>query len=160
MTTMARRLAIALVVSVALNLFLGGFILAMRAFRADAGHERGHRHGHFIGPRGLLRDGDPAVERAVRGVMQRRERALRAQGEKLRASRRAASAAFAAEPFDAQALERALAELRAQTMESQRLMHQALVEVAPSLTPEQRERLPKRALSRTPGFGDRPNPRR
>ena len=158
MTPVTRRLAIALAVSVAVNLFLVGFI-AMRAYRGGRHHERGHRHGHELGPRAFGRDGDPQADQAMRRVMQRREAALRAQGRKLRATRGAVSAAFRAEPFDPQALARELAELRAQTAESQRLMHEALVEVAPTLTPEQRARLARRALEREHGRRGRRAPR-
>ena len=49
--------------------------------------------------------------------------------------------ALSAEPFDAQALERALGELRASTADSQALMHTALLEVARSLPVDQRRRL-------------------
>jgi len=157
MTPTARRLVIALAVSVALNLFLVGFI-AMRAYRGGSHHERGDRHGQELGPRALGRDGDPQSDQAMRRVMQRREAALRAQGQKLRATRGAVSAAFRAEPFDARVLARELAELRAQTAESQRLMHEALVEVAPTLTPEQRARLARRALREHGGRGRRALP--
>jgi Spy/CpxP family protein refolding chaperone len=158
MTPTAKRLAIALAVSVAVNLFLVGFI-AVRALHGGRAHERRHHHGHFLGPRGLGRDGDPQAEQAMRRAMQRREATFRAQGDKLRATRGTVSAAFQAEPFDPQALARALAELRTQTVESQRLMHESLVEVAPALSPEQRARLARRALDREPGFGRRKPPR-
>jgi Spy/CpxP family protein refolding chaperone len=95
-----------------------------------------------------MRDGDPRVEAAMGRVIDRRGPALRAQREKLRATRGRVAAAFEAEPFDAAALDRALADLRAQTADSQRLMHEALIEAAPSLTAEQRARLGRRALER------------
>ena len=90
-------------------------------------------------------------------VRQRRAADFRAQHEKLRATRRQVGAAFEAEPFDAKALETALAELRAQTAESQRMLHESLIEVAPSLTPEQRARLAHRALERGPGRHGKPD---
>jgi Spy/CpxP family protein refolding chaperone len=151
MTFTSKRLAIALAVSVALNLFLTGFI-AVRALHGARHHERGHRHGQSFGQR----DREPGARQALRRVLRQREPAFRAQAERLRATRRAVSAAFTAEPFEAAALERTLAELRAQTEQSQRLMHEALIETAPSLTPEQRGRLARRAFDRGPRARHRP----
>lgn len=156
MTPTVKRLAIALALSVALNLFVAGFV-AMRVLHGGRHHPRGP-HGHFIGPRGLS-GGDPAIKQAVRGAMQRRGGELRAHGERLHAARTAVSAAFGAEPFDAPALRQALSDLRVQTELSQRLMHESLIEVAPALTPEQRARLARRVLDREPGGGRHRPPR-
>lgn len=145
MTGTAKRLAIALACSLAVNLFLAGFF-ATRAMHGGRHHGRGH-HGHFMGPHGLA-GGDPAVRQAVRGAMQRRDGELRAHGEQLHRARAAVGAAFRAEPFDAQALQRALSDLRVQSSRSQELMHESLIEIAPRLTSEQRARLAERALER------------
>jgi Spy/CpxP family protein refolding chaperone len=148
MTATVKRLAIALALSLAVNLFLAGFF-TMRALHGRRHHPRGH-HGHFMGPRGMA-GGDPAIKQAMRRVMQRRDGDFRAHKQRLHDARAGVSAAFGAEPFDGAALGRALAGLRAQTAESQRLMHEALIEVAPQLTAEQRSRLARRALDREPG---------
>ena len=156
MTPATNRLAIALVISVALNLVLFGFMAARSLGRgAERCEERRGRHGHFLGPRAFMRDGDPQVEQAMVRVIERRGPALRSQRDKLRATRGRVAAAFEAEPFDAAALTRALEELRARTSESQRLMHEALIDAAPSLTAEQRARLAHRALDHTPGAAKR-----
>jgi uncharacterized membrane protein len=148
MTITARRLAIALAISVALNLFLAGFV-AMRALHGGRHHARG-QHGPFLGPR-KLSGGDPAIRQALRAAMKRRDGEFRAHGQHLHGARVAVSAAFGAEPFDAQALERAFVDLRARTVESQALMHGVLAEVAPTLTSAQRARLAEHALAREPG---------
>jgi Spy/CpxP family protein refolding chaperone len=155
MTPTVKRLAIALALSLAVNLFLAGFF-TMRALHGRRHHPRGH-HGHFMGPRGLS-GGDPAIKQAMRRAMQRRDGEFRAHKQRLHDARATVSAAFGAEPFDAAALQRALEGLRADTAESQRLMHDALMEVAPGLTAEQRARLARRALEREPG--GRPGGRR
>src|SRR6476661_6022365 len=113
MTPTTRRIAIALAVSAALNLFLGGFIAA-RVLGGNRCDERASNHGPFFGPRALMRGEDPEVEQAMNRVRQRRAADFQAQHEKLRATRHQVGAAFGAEPFDAKALETALAELRAQ----------------------------------------------
>ena len=152
--TPIRRLAVALAVSVAVNLFLGGFIAA-RALRGGGHHDARHEHGHFLGPRGLSRDGDSGAEQALRRTMRKREVAFRGQKQEMHVARDAVSAAFQAEPFDPHALERALTALRAETAASQALMHESLIEAAPALSTGQRRRLAERVLEREPGFGRR-----
>jgi Spy/CpxP family protein refolding chaperone len=137
----AKRLWIALAVSLTLNLFGLGFMSA-RALHGRGGDHHGPR-GPFFGPRGLLLDAElgGSMDAQVRGVMERHRESLRAQREQLRQARRAVQTALMSEPFDAGALKQALARLRQRTGESQALMHAALIEIAPALTHEQRERL-------------------
>jgi Spy/CpxP family protein refolding chaperone len=141
MNTAARRLWIALAISLTLNLFGLGFMSA-RFLHGRGGDHRGPR-GPFFGPRGLMLDAElgGSIDAEVRGVMERHRESLRAQREQLREARQAVSAALRSEPFDAGALKQALARLRQMTNESQALMHAALIEIAPALTHEQRERL-------------------
>ena len=138
----SRWLAIALVISVALNLFALGLVAA-RAMRPGP-HERARGYGPFMGPHGLLQDGDGAEPIAKR-VMQRYGEDLRREHRELREARRAVREALEAEPLDAGRLERALGELRARTDSSQTRMHAALVELARSLPLEQRKKLARRA---------------
>jgi uncharacterized membrane protein len=81
----------------------------------------------------------------VEGLMKRRGPELRKERGALRAARRAVHDALVQQPFEAAALERALGELRARTGSSQARMHEALLELARELSPEQRRRLAKRA---------------
>jgi Spy/CpxP family protein refolding chaperone len=141
MSTPGKRVWIALAISLTLNLFGLGFMSA-RLLHGHAGDHRGPR-GPFFGPRGLLLDAElgESMDAQVRGVMERHRETLRAQRKQLREARQAVGAALASEPFDADALKQALARLRQMTNESQALMHAALIEIAPALTHEQRERL-------------------
>ncbi len=68
-----------------------------------------------------------------------------------RAARAEARAALAREPFDAAALDKALAGLRTETMTSQETLHRALVETARKATPAERH-----ALARTFDLRARP----
>lgn len=147
-----KRLAIALGVSVVLNLF---FVSLFAAHALHGGRHHDRAHGAFFGPWGPMRDGDRATKQAVRRVMKKHEAALHAQGDQLRESRRAISAALDAQPFDPAALEKALADLRAQTSISQELLHKSLVDVAKTLTPEQRNHFARHALRRGLGIGER-----
>lgn len=147
MSSINKRLALALSVSLMANLFFAGFAVA-RVMYGHPGHGGRERSGHadfrgpFLGPAGLFREGPGRPPAAlVRRVMERDGKALRAQRTRLRAAKSTVHAALTTEPFDGSALEHSLGDLRASTAESQRLMHVALVELAQSLTPEQRRGL-------------------
>jgi uncharacterized membrane protein len=148
-----RWLVIALVISVAFNLFALGFVAA-RALRPHHGHEG---HGPFMGPRGLMREGfGPHARPMLDKVMERHGDELRKARGELKRSRREVRDALLAEPFDAPRLERALAGLRAHTDGTQAHMHEALVELASSLPLEQRKHLARRALAfEATGMGGR-----
>jgi uncharacterized membrane protein len=152
--TTTRKLAVALACSLALNLFFAGFLTARALRRHDVYDDR-PPHGPSAGPRGPRRDADLAADEGVRRALRRHEDTFRSRGKDLRAARAKVSVAFAAEPFDTAALSSALTELRAQTSESQRMLHDTLVEMAPTLSPEQRARLSKHALERDFGPGRR-----
>ena len=137
----ATRLWIALAISLTLNLFGLGFMSARFLHGRDGDHHS--PRGPFFGPRGLLLDAElgGSMDSQVRRVMERHRESMRSQREQLREARQAVQAALSSEPFDGAALEQAFARLRQRTGESQALMHAALVEIAPALTHEQRERL-------------------
>jgi uncharacterized membrane protein len=131
MTPLAKRLSIALAVSIALNLLLAG-ILVGRAFH-----------------RGPLPDRDkPALHRErdgrrapLRGLYREHDDELRDKRRAIGAARRTARAALEAEPFDRAALERALEALRKETGASQEIMHKAIVDAASKGSPEERKKL-------------------
>jgi len=151
MTPLAKRLSIALAVSIAINLLLAG-IWVGRAFRHPrpprADHEmpalhgeRGEREGRRGPLRGLYREhGDELREKR------------RAIGE----ARRAAREALEKEPFDRAALESALAALRKETGASQEIMHRAIVEAAAKAPPEERKKLGQALERFGPGAGPGP----
>ena len=134
MTPLAKRLSIALALSVAVNLLLGG-ILVGRAFTKP------HR-------------GDVAREVPALHAPEREERRgplrklYREHGEEFREKRRAigeareaARTALEAEPFDRAALENALATLRKETVANQEIMHRQIVAAAENGSPEKRKEL-------------------
>jgi uncharacterized membrane protein len=138
MTPLAKRLSIALAISIALNLLLAG-ILVGRALHRPPPPER-----EFPAMRG-----DGYGRRApLRGLFREHGAEL---GEKRRAiaeARRTARAALEAEPFDRAALDRALEGLRKETVASQEIMHRAIGDAAEKGSPEERKRL-GHALERT-----------
>lgn len=142
-----RKLVIAISISLALNLFFAGFLVA----RAVLGRGHGGRFGGDDphGPFGALM-GEPqawrSAEPQVRDVMKRHHESLRARGGELRQAQREVADALTAEPFDRARLERALATTRAQTEASQKEMHDGLIELAASIGPEERRRLARTSL--------------
>jgi uncharacterized membrane protein len=150
MTPLAKRLSIALAVSIALNLLLAGIFVGRALHRPPRLPERemqalrGEREGNRAPLRRLLREhGDELKER--RGAI----------GE----ARRTAQAALEAEPFERAALERALESLRNETVASQKIMHGAIADAAAKGTPEERKKL-GHALDRVGLGGERrPGPK-
>lgn len=137
-----KRLAIALAISVAANLFVAGFVIARAVYHVP--HHEG-MHGPFLGPHGMMRDQRGPLADAIRGAMHRHGDAFRSQRGQLRQAQRTVHAALTAQPYDAKALASALEGLRATTTQSQKLMHDVLLELAGTLAPEQRHELLRNA---------------
>ena len=119
-----RRLALLLGISVVLNVLFIGFWAGQLT-----------RHGH--GPRGS----ETFDGRTMRGVWKRHDAMLRPRSEALEAARRRVTQALVAEPFQPEALDAALAQLRVDTDGAQRALHRALVESARDLSPEDRRQM-------------------
>lgn len=148
MTPFAKRLSIALAVSIAINLLLAG-IWVGRMFhrpRPPRGeHEMPALHAEREGRRGPLR-----------GLYREHGDELREKRRAIGDARRSAREALEKEPFVRADLENALAALRKETGSSQEIMHRALVDAAEKGTPEERKKLGK-ALERF-GVGAGPGP--
>ena len=134
-----RWLVIALVVSVVVNLALAGFLIGVSGkppawrpggFDAAAGLGRlirflpGERRSELLG-----RIGEDSLGREVRGSFRTIRRAQHGIAE-----------ALAAEPFDPDELDAALAAFRDQFDLSQQRSHAAFVKITQMLTPEERQR--------------------
>jgi uncharacterized membrane protein len=136
MTPLAKRLAVAVAISLGLNLLLGGVLvgqaLQRRAHRAI---ERGGPTPSGVHEHGPHRRG--AFQRAVGA----RHPEFGERRRMIGAARQRVRDALTREPFDKAALEQALAQLRKETEASQALAHGALVETAASATPELRKEL-------------------
>jgi uncharacterized membrane protein len=156
MESKPRKLEIALAISLALNLFFVGFAVGRRSGLFHGHHGPRHAHGRALvqhgerppgpgmdlGPSGFLRrvgigDAGPEVAR----VLEARRDELRAQRGAVRRARAAVAGPLNAEPFDAEKLAAALEALRTESADAQARMHATLVEVARTLSPEQRRRM-------------------
>jgi hypothetical protein len=129
-TPLAKRLAIALVISVALNLLCIGFFVG-RAFKGPRDRER----------KALRGDARAWHDPRLRKAFAERHVDMAARRDSARRARDAVREALRATPFDRGKLETALAELRAQTSKSQELSHGALVQTAVETSPEGRLKL-------------------
>jgi uncharacterized membrane protein len=130
-----RMLAIALLATVALNLFLGS-VIAGHWLRAEP---RGWSAATLIERRAeRLAAPDAAL---LRAAFAQRQADLDGRFEALRAARAAAREAVAAEPLDVDALAAALAEIRARTDATQAGFHELYLALAPQLSPAGRRAL-------------------
>jgi uncharacterized membrane protein len=125
MSRLTRNLAFCLAASVLVNVFVIG-LFAGRFMRQD--HPR--RFG-----------GDMDTSAPLRGVWRKHDALLRPRSEALDAARRAVREALVAEPFNLEALEAALAQLRTQSDAAQLELHRALAEAARELNVDERRRL-------------------
>jgi uncharacterized membrane protein len=145
MTPLSKRLVIALVVSVALNLLLAGIFVggAIQRSRVRAARPHVTLHGGDGRNRDDERGGDGrrrfdgTRERARRGgpfgglLASHRDEML-ARRDATLAARNGVREALTHEPFDPAALDRALAALRQETATTQTLLHQAIADSARS----------------------------
>lgn len=122
MTSFAKRLGIALAISVALNLTLAGFFLG-RAFDRRSGLGPGRGDAGWFDPRA------PRDDR-LRALFHEHRDDFRSRRQATRAARAAVRSALERDPFDKAALEKSLADLRAETSRSQERLHQVLIEAA------------------------------
>jgi hypothetical protein len=167
MTPWAKRIAIALAVSVGVNLLLAGYVFGYglrRPQTAAIGERNGPAmvmgRGMGLGPgmgmgRGMgngpgMGSGTGCRRPALRAAIELRGNDLRACRQEIDKARDNVRVVLGHEPLDRAALEQALAALRAQSGRGQELTHQAIVDAAVRATPEQR-----RELANEFGSGDR-----
>lgn len=134
MNPASRKLALALALSVALNMFLLGVLVA----------RIGLMHRPPAGPHPVLFHADEAFrgdEPRVKRILMAHKEGVTTHWRAARDARRKVRAALEAEPFDRARLERELAGLREETQRSQEALHRAFLDLATEATPEQRRRL-------------------
>lgn len=152
---MNRGLAIALFASLAVNIFLGGFV----AGRLAGGHPHagfGHRPPHEAGLM-MFPDLDvlsPAGRESFREIFAARHQTLRERHRDLSRRRAAFTAALAADPWDRAKAEAALAELKAATDEQETAFASLIIDAFEGLSTEDRKALVE-AASRQGGWRHR-----
>jgi uncharacterized membrane protein len=141
-----RRLAVALALSLAFNLFLAGMIAAgwlAEGERISAARERPPRIFRH-GLEGLDEDMRPAVEEARR----RHAREIVPLTREMRAARREMRQALAAPELDEKRLQAAFEELRRRSHDAQAAVHALMLEIARTLDPAQRKQFFERVRPR------------
>lgn len=136
---LTKRWAIALVASLALNLFLGGMFTARFIMRPPRPHH-GFRPLQF---KSMRRHLDASSHELVDRIEAKHEEQLKRRMGEAREARHAAREALSAEEFDEAKARAALAEFRAKWNAAQEAADAALIELAAALPPDQRSRLAK-----------------
>ena len=148
-----RKLAIALAISIALNLFLGGAIasawLVKRQYAGLQPPPQAGMAGDFDFRGGLAALGGEArpLAREIRHEYGPR---LREAGKAMNEARHEVGRMLRADEIDPVALEEALAALRQRSDEALSAMHTVLMETMKELTPEQRRSFLEAAVRRGP----------
>jgi uncharacterized membrane protein len=129
----AKPWAVLALLSLAVNLFLGGLLLG-RTFRPD-------RPPADVGPISLLRspqDLDPAAREIVDRTREKHHKGIRRSMAKAGRARLAAIDALCASDFDEVKAREAFQAFRAETNIAHDTMHESLIEAAKQMTPAQR----------------------
>ncbi len=109
------------------------------------------------GPQAEARGPVPAHARALFNSMAlHRQPGFQQARKEIHKQRQRVRTALLAEPFDADRLAKALAELRAAESSTAQLAHRRITEVAATLPAEERQML-ERFIGRSPGQGPRPH---
>ena len=154
MTPWAKRLAIALALSIGVNLLFAGYVLGFGLHGPRAvggaigmgngpgmGMGRGMGRGSGMGMGHGMGSGTGCRRPALRTAIELRGNDVRACRQDIDKARDTVRVVLGHEPLDRAALEQALATLRAQSGRGQELTHQAIVEAATRAAPEQRHQL-------------------
>ncbi|MFO1189599.1 MAG: periplasmic heavy metal sensor [Alphaproteobacteria bacterium] len=139
-----RVLGIAVVASLALNLFLGGLMAGDWLMGRTAPPPFAPMMSFSSMRHALGHDARPMVE----AVMHQHHESIQHQIDAVRTARRDVAAALSAEPFDRAQLETALARMRAEVGQAQTAFHGAFVDVVSNLTLDQRQQLAKESQRR------------
>jgi len=158
----ARKLAVALAVSIGLNLFLAGMIasawLTKRHYAERFDRPAAALAGGFDLRRGLEAAG-PDARPMAREIRREYGPRLRESGHDMHEARAAVAEVLRADELDPAALAAALRELRQASDKAQAVMHEVLVETMTRLDAEQRRAFLEAATRRN-GRGERPRPPR
>ncbi|MHA1537004.1 MAG: periplasmic heavy metal sensor [Alphaproteobacteria bacterium] len=131
----ARTLGIALIVSLAVNLFLVGIFVAGFFFYRPAHHAHsGQPFPHWAARRSL----DSDARGKVKAIWREARPALRMRVRAMRKARREVRRQLRADPLDRKALDVAYGELRERTIAAREAMKDVLTKVAFTLNAEQR----------------------
>jgi uncharacterized membrane protein len=140
---LAKKWAIALVVSLALNLFLGGMMTARWMMRPPGSPHRGMGMKVRSLKSSLGRHLDPSVHETLERVDAKHRETVRGRMKEAAEASRLAQEALADEDFDEAKAKQAFADARAKQAAAREAMQNALIELAAALPPAERAKLRK-----------------
>lgn len=154
MTLSGRRACVVVIggiASLCLSLFLVGLLVGGAWYGQPHGF-RGDRPMHDGGPDdgrpgkggGLMMPVPPEIRAELKDILAPHEAEIEKTRANMRDARMAVGKALAADPFDPDALKAALENMRQQGAAMQQLMHDLMLEAAPKLKPELRQRWAER----------------
>jgi uncharacterized membrane protein len=127
-------LVIALIVSLAANLALAGFVVG----RMSAPGPAPAAMDPFLGSLRAMHRLPEERQAEIRPLLREHFRSLRPSVREMRRAQRHVNEALAREPFDPAALDDALTGFRGVLLQSQERSHEALIQLAATLRPEER----------------------
>jgi Spy/CpxP family protein refolding chaperone len=152
-----RFLGIALGASLAVNLFLAGFIVASVINRGW--HHHGPPHGR-LALRAAFHDLDPATRTTVEAIWRGRLPEIRSKLEAIRTARREFRAALHRDDIDPAAVQAAFQRVHDARGAAQQVIHQTIRAIGEKLTPAQRRKFYRTVFERRRWRRDRPGDRR
>jgi uncharacterized membrane protein len=153
--TLKRPIRMLLVVSLALNVLLGTALATALLMQYRSGGAHGARHMDLPSPRALARHLHDDERTRLRSILSGQRPAFRAAGGEVMEARRRVRSALTAEPFQAEALASALADLRRGQGRMSTEAQAAIVELAASMDADGRQRLARAILRHERGRGER-----
>lgn len=146
-----RTLALALMASLSINLFLAGMLVSHWLFRPPPPHPHGPPPDGGPFDRRAARAALPPEHRAiVDGIWQDREPILRARLDAVRGAQDAVRTAMLQEPFEQATLNMAHEALTQCIVAARQAMEEALATIAASLPPDARHRYFEASIRRRP----------
>ncbi len=151
-----RLLAIVLLSSLALNLFLGGIVVG-KYLGQVSDSKFFHPPPMPRGPRWILESLPEASREKVSPLIQAHRQQMKPQIRAMRAARREVHQQLTADDFNVEVLSEALAKLEKEKQKGGKMMHQLLIDIASQLNEEDRQRLSEatRRRPRPPWARDR-----
>jgi uncharacterized membrane protein len=141
-------LVIALIISLAANLALAGFV----AGRMSSAGPAPAAMDPYLGSLRAMHQLPEDRQAAMRPLLREHFRSLRPNVREMRRAQRRVNEALAREPFDPAALDEALTDFRTVLLQSQEHSHQALIQLAATLDPQERVVL-REVMTRGPRSG-------
>ncbi|MEM7017474.1 MAG: periplasmic heavy metal sensor [Pseudomonadota bacterium] len=131
--------AIILIISLSLNLFIGGFLVGQAFMKSGERHRMGPSpfKPHMMR---LVKQLPEDKQEAVKPIVKSYRQQFRGQIRQMHQARRAVIKALEKESLDEAEVMRLLGELRQAQDASQTVLHEHLVKIASHLPPEQREK--------------------